>query len=387
MNNFTYNISTKVFFGEGTVNKIGTEIGKFSSRILIAYGSERIKSSGLFEIITNDLKEHGVFYKEINGIKPNPSIKSVNEGIKLIKEHKLNFILAIGGGSVIDASKAMAAGASMDVDPWLFCTHKAKIKSALPLATVLTLSATGSEMNGNAVISNEETGEKLAFGTDLTRPVFSILDPSLTYSVPTDQTAYGVIDIFTHVCELYFDPTDSALLIDRISEAILNTCIHYGHTAIDEPKNYEARANLMWAGSLALNGLIGYGKSGGDWSTHGIEHELSAVYDIAHGLGLAIVLPNWMKYVLNDETVDRFAMFADKVWNIKETDKYEQALQGINATSEFFKSLGVPSTLTEIGIDSTKIEHMAAQATQFGELGAVKKLDKKDVQAILENSL
>lgn len=387
MKNFTYNISTKVFFGKDATNKLAPEIARKYKRVLITYGSERIKSNGLFECITGDLKSNDVAYFELGGIKANPSISSVREGIKIIKENDVDFILAVGGGSVIDATKAMAAGAAMDVDPWLFCTRKKLVMTAMPLGAVLTLSATGSEMNGNSVISNEETGEKLAFGSDLTRPEFAVLDPTLTFSVPKDQTAYGTIDIFAHICELYFEPTNTAFVVDRISEGILKTCMHYGHTAVDEPDNYEARANLMWSSSLALNGLNGYGKQGGDWATHNIEHELSAAYDIAHGLGLAIVLPNWMKYVLNDNTVDRFAMYAKNVFGIEKTDKKDQALAGIEATTEFFKSLGVPSTLTEIGIDDSKIEHMAKQATQFGSIGSLVPLAKEDVKQILDTCL
>lgn len=387
MKNFTYSISTKILFGENQLENIGKEIKQYTSKILIVYGSERIKKSGLFEKISDILKKSDISYKELSGVKPNPDIISALEGIKIIKEHKLGFILGVGGGSVIDAIKAMAAGAAHDLDPWLFCTRKATVKKALPIGSVLTLSATGSEMNGNSVISNEKTKEKLPFGSDLVRPRFSVLDPTLTYSVPQNQTAAGVVDIFTHVGEQYFQPTESAGLTDRISEAIMKTCIQYGEIAMNEPQNYEARANLMWASSLALNGLLMFGKDRGDWATHQIEHELSAAYDITHGIGLAIVFPNWMRYVLNDSTVERFAMYADNVWEIRKDDIYEQAKAGIEATSKFFKSLNVPLTLSEVDIDDSKIAHMAKQATQFGDLGNFMKLSKKDVEEILKMCL
>lgn len=387
MKNFTYNISTKVFFGENTLEKLGSEISKYSKRVLIAYGSDRIKKSGLFNRITDELGKYDIFYAEVSGIKPNPELKSVHEGMKVIKENKLDFILAVGGGSVIDAAKGMAAGVASDTDPWLFCTRKAKVTGALPIATVLTLSATGSEMNGNSVLSNEETGEKLPFGGDYTKPVFSVLDPTLTYSVPKDQTAAGVVDIFAHVAEQYFEPTNTAGIADRMAEAIFKTTIQYGRKAIDEPQNYEARANLMWASSLALNGLISYGKSRGDWATHQIEHELSAAYDITHGLGLAIVLPNWMRYVLSEENVSRFAMFAENVWGIKKSNQFEQANAGIDATIDFFKSLEIQTTLSEINIDDSKFDFMAKQATQFGDLGVFKKLSTENVKKILEMCL
>lgn len=242
-------------------------------------------------------------------------------------------------------------------------------------------------MNGNSVLSNEETKEKLYFGSDLVRPVFSILDPILMYTLPKNQTAAGVVDIFTHVAEQYFDKTDSAGISDRISEAIMKTCIQYGSIAIDDPENYEARSNLMWASSLALNGLISYGKNGGDWATHAIEHELSAAFDITHGLGLAIILPQWMKYNLDTKSVDRFAAFAENVFDIKMDDKLEQAKAGIEATSEFFKTLDVESTLTEIGIDNSQFEHMANQAVQFGNIGGYRSLGAEDIKEIYKMAL
>lgn len=387
MKNFVYNVSTKILFGKNTIEKLGEEISPFSKKILLVYGSQRIKKNGLFDSISGILKTHDIQLFELSGVKPNPSIKSVHEGIRLIKENQLGFILAVGGGSVIDAAKAMAVGASDDIDPWLICKRKTDVKSALPVGSVLTLSATGSEMNGNSVISNEKTGEKLPLGSDLLRPKFSILDPTLTFSVPKDQTAAGVVDIFTHVCEQYFEPVETNAVADRMAEGIMKVCLEHGRKAIDVPEDYEARANLMWAGSIALNSILTYGKTGGDWATHFIEHEISAAYDITHGVGLAIVLPNWMKYVLNNETVDKFASFAQNVFGINKIDKFEQAKAGIDATIEFFKSLDIPTKLSKIGIDDSKIEHMAEQAVQFGEIGSFNKLGKESVKKILEMCL
>lgn len=387
MKNFTFDMSTKVFFGENNVEKLGATISKHSHKILIVYGSERIKKSGLFGKIVEEFNKFNITFNELAGIKPNPSIESVRAGINIMNENNLDFVLAVGGGSVIDAAKGIAAGAASGIDPWKFCTKEAAVKKAFPLATILTLAATGSEMNGNSVISNEETKEKLYFGSDLVKPVFSILDPTLMYTLPKNQTAAGVVDIFTHVAEQYFDKTNSAGVSDRISEAIMKTCIQYGRTAIDEPNNYEARANLMWAGSLALNGLVSYGKSGGDWATHGIEHELSAAYDITHGLGLAIILPQWMKYILNEKNVDRFVMFAENVFSIKREDKFEQAEAGIEATSVFFQSLDVESKLSEIGIDDSQFDHMANQAVQFGNIGGFRSLGANDIKEIYKMAL
>lgn len=387
MKNFTYNIPTKVFFGKATVRNLGSETSKYSKNILIVYGSERIKTSGLFDSVVKELKKYDINYKELSGVKPNPDIKSVRAGVNIMNENNLDFVLAVGGGSVIDAAKGITAGAASGVDPWKFCKREETVEKAFPLATILTLAATGSEMNGNSVISNEETKEKLYFGSDLVRPVFSILDPTLMYTLPKSQTSAGVVDIFTHVAEQYFDKTSSSGISDRLSEAIMKTCIQYGRTAIDEPENYEARANLMWASSLALNGMISYGKSGGDWATHNIEHELSAAYDITHGLGLAIILPNWMKFVLDEKSVDRFAMYAENVFGIKREDKFEQAKAGIEATTGFFKTLEIETTLSEIGIDDSKFEHMANQAVQFGNLGGYRSLDESDIKEIYKMAL
>lgn len=387
MRNFTYHIPTRILFGEGAVEKIADEILPFSNRVLIVYGSNRIKTSGLLEAITRKLESKGIFYQTFSGIKPNPTLESIHNGIDLIKKHELGFILAVGGGSVIDAVKGMAAGAAMDTDPWNFCMRKAVVKKALPIGSVLTLAATGSEMNGGSVISNTATGEKRAFGSEFTRPKFSVLDPTLTFSLPDNQTAAGVADIFTHVCEQYFEKVDTAMVQDRMSEALMKVCLEFGRTAIDEPQNYIARANLMWASSLALNGMLSLGKSGGDWSTHMIEHELSAMYDITHGLGLAIVLPRWMRHVLDETTEARFAMFAKNVFGIEKSSPYEQALAGIDATSNFFKVLGLESSLTEIGIDREFFDRMADQATVFGEIGGLKKLNRQNVKDILEMCL
>lgn len=387
MKNFTYNIPTKVFFGKNSVENLGAETAIYSKNVLIVYGSDRIKKSGLFGLVVKELENFNISYKELSGIKPNPSIESVRTGIKIMNEHNLDFVLAVGGGSVIDAAKGIAAGAASGIDPWKFCKREAPVEKAFPLASILTLAATGSEMNANSVLSNEETKEKLYFGSELTLPVFSILDPTLMYTLPKNQTAAGVVDIFTHVAEQYFSKTSTAGIADRISEAIMKTCIQYGRTAIDEPENYEARANLMWASSLALNGLISYGKSGGDWATHGIEHELSAAYDITHGLGLAIILPNWMRYVLDDKNIDRFAMLAENVFGIKREDKLSQAKAGIEATSEFIKSLEIETTLTEVGIDDSQFDHMANQAVQFGNIGGYKSLNANDIKEIYRMAL
>ena len=261
-----------------------------------------------------------------------------------------------------------------------------QLTSALPVASVLTLAATGSEMNGNSVISNMKENRKLSIGSDLLRPVFSILDPIYTYSVNKYQTAAGTADIMSHIFEQYFSPDHDGFLQNRLMEGLLKTVIHFGPIAYNEPENYEARANLMWGSSLALNGLLTYGKISTDWATHGIEHELSAYHDITHGVGLAILTPVWMEYVLSDENVHRFEEYGRYVWNISGNDPMTIAKEAINKTREFFKSLNIPSTLREVGIKEENLERMADAAVAFGPLGTMKKLHKADVLEILKRA-
>ncbi|MCK5491862.1 MAG: iron-containing alcohol dehydrogenase, partial [Candidatus Omnitrophica bacterium] len=248
-----------------------------------------------------------------------------------------------------------------------------------------TLAATGSEMNGNSVVSNADTKEKLVISSDLLRPRFSVLDPTYTFSVPQNQTAAGVVDIFSHVLEQYFSPIKEAFLQDRLAEAILKTCIKYGPIALKEPENYESRATLLWVSSLALNGLLSYGKIG-DWATHYIEHEVSAIYDVTHGVGLAILTPHWMEYVLKESTTNKFYEYAKNVWGVEGSNLNKVSQEGIIKTKEFFYSLGMPSTLQEIGVKQDSLEEMAKKAIIFGDLGSFQKLNKDDILNILKNS-
>lgn len=386
MLDFNYSIPTKVFFGRNKVEKIGREIKEYAGRVLLVYGRSSIKKSGLYDKVTGILNEGGIFYKELSGVLPNPRVKSVREGIEICRREKLEFILAVGGGSVIDCAKTIAAGFYYNGDPWDFFSKKVQVTKALFLGTVLTLTATGSEMNGYAVVSNEETKEKLAMGSALLRPKFSVLDPAYTFTVSRKHTAAGVVDIHSHILEQYFCSVKGAYVQDKISEALIKVCLKYGPAALKEPESYEARANLMWASSLALNGILSYGKTG-DWATHAIEHAVSAVYDITHGVGLAIIAPNWMEYVLSEETADKFAEYAKGVWGIEHKDKLEAAKQGIKKTRDFFKSLGMPATLGEVGINGEKIREMASKAAAFGDIGEFKKLNAADAAKILEASL
>ncbi len=386
MLNFDYNIQTVIHFGKGKLSEVGPEIRKHSSNVLFVYGRESIKETGLYDDVTHILNEHNISFQELSAIKPNPHLSSVRTGIKLCDDYELDFILAVGGGSVIDCAKAIAAGYYWNEDVWeLFLGREDEIKKALPVGAVLTISATGSEMNGNSVITNEKSKDKLGVHHDLLRPQFSILDPTFTFSVPKKQTAAGVVDTYSHVLEQYFSKTTGAFVQNRLSEAILKTCIHYGPIALDNPTNYNARANLMWSSSLALNKLLTYGKKT-DWATHGIEHAVSTVYDITHAVGLAIITPSWMRYVFNDETMSMFEMYANTVWNIKNKNPKETAKKGIQKTKEFFTMLGMPTKLSEVGVKKEKLPEIAEKATLLGSLGSVKQLETEDVLAILQDA-
>ena len=382
MKNFHYSIPTEIFFGKGQIQVLGKEIKKYGTRVLLTYGGGSIKRIGLYDEVANILKEHNIDFWELSGIEPNPRIDSVREGIKIIRENEIDFILAVGGGSTIDCSKAIAASYYYDGDPWDLVIRKAKVVDALPLGTVLTLAATGSEMDKGAVITNPETNQKLSFGHISMAPKFSILDPTYTFSVPKIQTAAGVADIMSHTFENYFTLEDGAYLQNRFAEAILKTCIKYGRLALDEPNNYEARANIMWASSWAINGLLSYGKDT-NWSVHDIEHELSAFYDITHGIGLAILTPVWMEYVLDDERVDRFVEYGVNVWDIdRSKDKYEIARLAIEKTRDFFKSLEIPMSLREVGIKEEDLEKMAKAAIDNNngkKIGNFKPLGYEDI--------
>ncbi len=384
MLDFIYNVPTKIIFGKDKINQLGKEIRKRSLHVLLVYGGGSIKKNGIYDNVIKELTSNEVMINELSGVKPNPNLKTVLDGIQICKEKSIDFILAVGGGSVIDTAKAIAAGFYYNGDVWDFFKRKVFPKKALPVGVVLTLAATGSEMNGNMVISNESTTEKLATGADVLRPKFTILDPTYTFTVSQKQTAAGVVDIMSHVFEQYFTPTDSAFLQDRLAEGILKTCIKYGPICLKDPQNYEARANIMWAGSLALNGLIASGKGFGDWATHMIEHEVSAVTDVTHGLGLAIITPYWMEYVLDENHTQRFALLAKNVWDLTGSDSLQLAKDTIVYTKDFFKKMEMPEKLKQIGIKESDLAHMAKKVVQFGDIGSFKALNEKDVYQILK---
>ena len=379
MNNFDFKIPTDIRFGKGKINCLSEELGKYGKRVLLTYGGGSIKRNGIYDEVLKQLVDFEVF--ELGGITPNPKLSIVEKGTTICKENHIDVILAVGGGSTIDASKHIAAAACYDGEPWDLVLDRSLVTSALPIAVVLTICATGSEMNSGAVISNENTCEKLELNTPLLYPKLSICDPTYLYTIPKKQTAAGVVDIMSHVMEQYFQHNDEAYITDALSEAVMKTVIRYGRKAIDEPENYEARSNLMWASTIGLNHLLTVGK-GGAWSVHPIEHVLSGFYDVTHGIGLAILTPAWMEYVLNDATKHRFARFARIIFNVKKLDDMLAAKEGIEC---YFKSIGMPLTLTEIGIDNSKFQVMASEAVRTSNISknSYVKLEEEDIIAIL----
>lgn len=389
MKNFVYNIPTKIFFGKGQVEKIGPEILKYGKKVLLVYGKGSIKSNGIYDKVIEILKAYEIEYFEVAGVDPNPRTETVYYGADLCKKHGIDLILAMGGGSTIDCSKAIALQSKHDGDFWqdFYIDRKYKlIKDVTPVASILTLAATGSEMNGSAVISNLATNMKMGFTHDRLKPVFSVEDPEYTYSVSKYQTCAGAIDIMSHLFEQYFSVEKDGFLQNRVIEGLLKTIIHYAPIVIENPRDYEARANIMWTSSLALNDLVDYGKESTDWATHQIEHQLSAVYDITHGIGLGIITPAWMKYVLSDENIHRFVDYGKNIWNLSGSDR-EIAEKSIKKTQEFFISLGCPANLREINIDDSNFELMASNATFRGRIGSMKKLSKEDVIEIYKLAL
>lgn len=385
MKNFIYDVPTKVYFGKGQISHVGEELAKYGKTVLLVYGGGSIKRMGLYDQVMAKIKKAGLSVVELPGIDPNPRIDSVREGVKLCKEHKVDVILAVGGGSVIDASKVVAAGALVDFDAWDFVCKHISITKALPLVTVLTMAATGSEMDAVAVISNPATKEKDAAWGAALAPKASILDPEYTYTVPKYQTACGCADIMSHLLETYFNPGESMYMLDSMMEAVMKTVVKYAPIALEKPDNYEARANIMWAASWAINGLF---KSAQYqvWACHGLEHELSAYYDITHGLGLAILTPRLLKYWLDETNVQRYVNLGVNVFGLA-ADKEPMALaeETLEALRHFlYADLGLKNTLTAIGIGEEHIPEMAkaACAHKGGTIHGFKDMLPEDVEKV-----
>ncbi|WP_438318481.1 iron-containing alcohol dehydrogenase [Candidatus Caldatribacterium sp. SIUC1] len=387
MRNFEYWNPTRLFFGRGETDRVGQECRKYGERVLLAYGGGSIKKTGLYDRIVRCLQEAGCSVTELSGIQPNPRISKVREGVEICRKEKVDVVLAVGGGSVLDAAKIIAAGVLYEGDPWDFFTGKGTIKGKIPLGTVLTLAATGSEMNRNAVITNEETKEKLVIKNPHLFPDFSILDPENILTVPREHAVYGIVDMIAHVFEQYFHPVPETPLQDRLAESIMKTIIEYAPKALDNTADSHAWETIMWCSTLANNHLLEAGVSA-DWGTHRMELELSGVYDIPHGAGLAILFPQWMEYVL-PLIPKKFAQFAERVWDIPRGNRSDEDLgkAGIERTRQWFREIGAPTRLREVGIGEERLEEMAERVAKRGPIGSVKVLTKEDILTIYRRSL
>lgn len=386
MDNFIFDNATKIYFGKDQIKALPSLLQTFGKNVLLVYGGGSIKRSGLYDSIHSLLHDFNIV--ECANVEPNPHHTTVQRGADLCKAHHVDVILAVGGGSVIDAAKVMGAGAHYDGHIWDLVMDASKIKEVVPLVTVLTLSGTGSEMNRGSVITNTELNIKKGTGGQNSLPYASIIDPTYMMTLPAIQTAAGAIDAFSHALENYFKADNDTFMQDAISEAVMKAMIKYAPIALKEPNNYNARANLAWASTLALNGLTGVGKPG-PWAVHAIEHELSAYYDVTHGLGLGILIPVWLGFILEDELMPIFVRYGVNVWGIDpKQDDSSIAYQAIDKTIEFFKSLNAPLTLGEVNIDSTHFEAMAKSAVKLGRLTQhLFPLDENDVMMILNQCL
>lgn len=350
MDNFSFFSPTKFVFGKNTENQTGKLVKEFGgSKVLLHFGGQSAKKSGLLDTVELSLKNENIEFIELGGVHPNPLDTLVYEGIEIFKKQGFDFILAVGGGSVIDSAKAIAMGCCYDGDFWDFYSGKATAKKALPVGTVLTIAAAGSEGSGDSVITKKEGMIKRGAGSDCIRPRFSILNPALTQTLPPHQTACGATDIMAHVCERYFTNTKDVETTDRLCEAVLLAMINETPKVISNPDDYQARANIMWAGMVAHNNIVGVGREQ-DWNSHGIEHELSGLYDCAHGAGLAVIMPAWMSFVMKHDVM-RFAQWATRVWGCKMdfSNPEKTAKEGIMAFRNFLNSIGMPSKISELG--------------------------------------
>lgn len=387
MNNFDWYAPTHIVFGRGTESEVSSLLKSSKcNRVLLHYGSGSVIRTGLLGKIKSSLDKAGIDYVELGGVVANPRLSLVYEGIELAKSKGVDFILAVGGGSVIDSAKAIAYGAVSDFDVWDLYDRKRTPESALPVGVVLTIAAAGSEMSNSSVITNEDGGIKRGYSNNMARPKFAILNPELTMTLPDFQTACGCTDIMMHTMERYFTSAGNMELTDGIAEALLRTVIKNALILVEDPKNYEARAEVMWAGSLSHNGLTGCGNGDDDFATHRIEHEISGMFDVAHGAGLAAIWGSWARYVL-DDCLPRFKQFATNVWNVEDSgDDREVALEGISRTEVFFKSIGMPISLKDFEFELTDevIDELAEKCERAvgGKVGAAKVLYRNDFKEI-----
>jgi Uncharacterized oxidoreductases, Fe-dependent alcohol dehydrogenase family len=386
MNNFTFLNPTKILFGKDTTDSLAAELKPDWKNILLVYGGGSIKKTGLYDRVVKQLAGRKVY--ELAGVEPNPRLTTVHKGIELCKQHQIDFILAVGGGSVIDCAKAISVGALYDGEVWDFYKKLAYPTASLPVGDILTLAATGTEMNGNSVITNTETQEKIGFsGVQLLYPVFSILDPINTFTVPADQIANGCVDMLSHLFENYFSYPDATPVQDGLAEAIMRTIFDQAFVALAHPQDYDARANLMWCGTMALNGIIPVGKDG-DWGCHAIEHALSAHYDIAHGAGLAIITPPYMAYMcpFNPKKYRQYAVNVLGIDPAGKTDR-EVGLAGIAQTKALFKKMGAPVSLGEVSIPAEALPQLAHEIFLGRKVGSYDVLGEPQLLQVLQAAL
>jgi hypothetical protein len=392
MYDFEYYAPTKVSFGKGAMGRLGLYLKEAAcNKILIIYGGNSAKKSGLLDKVKGIVKAQNINFCELGGVVPNPRLSLVYEGIKLAKDEKVDFILAVGGGSVIDTAKAIGYGLTNSGDVWDFYEGKRKPEACTPVGVVLTIAAAGSEMSNSSVITNENGNLKRACNTNYARPRFAIMDPQVTLTLPAYQTACGAADILMHTMERYFTSGGNMRTTDEIAEGIMRSVIANGRILAQDPSNYDARAEIMWCSSVSHNGLTGCGNDGGDWAVHGLEHELGGLYDVAHGAGLAAIWGTWARYVYGD-CLSRFHSFAVNVMGVRPSGtKRELALKGIEALENWFTFIGMPTSLTELGVKPTEEELrlMAKQAAQAagGSKGSAKLLYEEDMYNIYKSSI
>lgn len=389
MINFDFRNPTRIIFGKDTIKQVGDVIkGYKGTSVLLHFGGGSIKANGVYDTVKKSLAAAGLKVVELGGVRPNPRLALIQEGIKLSRDNGVDFILAVGGGSVIDSAKAIGVGIPYQGDVWDFYTDKAVPTTTVPVATILTIPAAGSESSLSSVVTNDEGSFKRPLDIDVIYPVFSILDPETTFTLPPYHTGCGISDMLVHVMERYFTRELNVDLTDRLCEATMKTIINNAPVVLAEPKNYAARAEIMWAGAVAHNNSLNTGRIG-DWASHMIEHELSAINDVAHGAGLAILFPNWMKYVYKHD-VQRFVQFAVRVFNVEQDFHNPEATvrKGIAALRNFFTSLGMPATLTEIGINEGMFQGIAEKVKKFdpvkGTVGNFLPLANKDIVEVLK---
>ena len=391
MENFQYYTPTKIIFGRGAEEQTGQlAVEQGCKKVLVHYGGGSVVRSGLLERIYRSLDAVGISYVSLGGVVPNPRLSLVYEGIRLARKEQVDFILAVGGGSVIDSAKAIGYGVANEGDVWDFYEKRRTAKACLPIGVVLTIAAAGSEMSDSSVITKEEGWLKRGYSSNYARARFAVMNPELTMTLPKYQTASGCVDIMMHTMERYFNHSENMEMTDGISEHLLRTVMKNAKILMNEPDNYQARAEVMWAGSLSHNGLTGCGTGGGDWASHQLEHELGGMFDVAHGAGLAAVWGSWARYVM-DAAPERFAKFAVNVMGVKpEAEKLKTAQKGIEAMEDFYRALDMPVCIGDMGIElaEEQMRELAEKCSHFGKrtIGCIKKLDQEDMYQIYKEA-